>query len=400
MQAPPACAPRAGHVAAPVDPASQRRYPGLCSAPGNHPAGALTPEVTRMTDQPWQKPAIPPLAQHLAAALLARIDAKTKPPGSLGRLEDIALRLGLMQGTTEPVLRAPTVVVFAGDHGFAAEGVSPFPPEVTPQMVANFLAGGAGINVFARAAGLAVKVVDAGVAADLPAHPDLLALKVRAGTRNALHEPALTAGEVALCLARGAQVVEMLAAQGCNAILPGEMGIGNSSAAALLTSALAPLPLDQCVGIGAGHDQAGLARKRDVLERVQQRHPGVHDPLAALAAFGGCEIAMMAGAMLEAASRRMLVVVDGLIATSAALVAIRIAPEAADYMLFAHASGDRSHGLALAALGARPLLDLGLRLGEATGAALAWPLIAASAAFLAEMATFESAGVSGRSADA
>ena len=368
--------------------------------PPDHEADTLTPEDIRMTDQPWQKPAIPPLAHHLAPALLARIDAKTKPPGSLGRLEEIALRLGLMQGTTEPVLRAPTVVVFAGDHGFAAEGVSPFPPEVTPQMVANFLAGGAGINVFARAAGLAVKVVDAGVAVDLPAHPDLLSLKVRAGTRNALHEPALTTEEVDLCLARGAQVTAALAAQGCNAILPGEMGIANSSAAALLTSALVPLPLEQCVGIGAGHDPAGLTRKQEVLARVQQRHPAVHEPLAALAAFGGCEIAMMAGAMLEAAARRMLVVVDGLIATSAALVAVRIAPAALDYMLFAHASGDRSHRQALAALGARPLLDLDLRLGEATGAALAWPLIAASAAFLAEMATFDSAGVSGRSAEA
>jgi nicotinate-nucleotide--dimethylbenzimidazole phosphoribosyltransferase len=349
-----------------------------------------------MTERPWQAPAIPPLAQHLAAALQARIDTKTKPPGSLGRLEEIALHLGLIQGTTEPELRAPTVVVFAGDHGLAAEGVSPFPADVTPQMVANFLAGGAGINVFARAAGLAVKVVDAGVAVELPPHPDLLALKIRAGTRNALHEPALTADEVELCLVRGGEVVAALAAQGCNAILPGEMGIGNSSAAALLTSALLPLPLEQCVGIGAGHDAAGLARKLAVLARVQQRHAFVGDPLAALAAFGGCEIAMMAGAMLEAASRRMLVVVDGLIATAAALVAIRVAPAARDYMLFAHASGDHAHGKALAALGARPLLDLGLRLGEGTGAALAWPLIAASAAFLAEMATFESAGVSRR----
>jgi nicotinate-nucleotide--dimethylbenzimidazole phosphoribosyltransferase len=302
----------------------------------------------------------------------------------------------MIQATTEPVLRAPTVVVFAGDHGLAAEGVSPFPPEVTPQMVANFLAGGAGINVFARAAGLAVVVVDAGVAADLPPHPDLLLLKVRAGTRNALHEPALTDEEVTLCLARGALVAAGLAEQGCNAFLPGEMGIGNTSAAALLTSALASLPLDECIGVGAGHDPAGLARKRAVLARVQQRHPEVRDPLAALAAFGGCEIAMMAGAMLEAASRRMLVVVDGVIATSAALVAVRLAPGAAGYMLFAHASGDTSHARALEALGATPLLDLGLRLGEATGAALAWPLVAASVAFLDEMATFESAGVSGR----
>jgi nicotinate-nucleotide--dimethylbenzimidazole phosphoribosyltransferase len=349
-----------------------------------------------MTDHSWHPPAIPPLAQHLAADLQARIDAKTKPPGALGRLEEIALQLGLMQATTHPELRKPTVVVFAGDHGLAAEGVSPFPPEVTPQMVANYLAGGAGINVFARAANLAIVVVDAGIAVDMPPHPDLLVRKVRCGTRNALHEDAMTDAEVALCLSRGAEVVAGIAEAGCNAILPGEMGIGNTSAAALLTSALAPAPLDECIGIGAGHVGAGLAHKKAVLAKVQQRRPDVHDPFAALVAFGGCEIAMMVGAMLEAASRRMLIVVDGLIATSAALVAARIAPAVSDYMQFAHASGDRSHHHALTALGGRPLLDLGLRLGEATGAALAWPLIAAAAGFLAEMATFESAAVSQR----
>ncbi|CAH2600761.1 Nicotinate-nucleotide--dimethylbenzimidazole phosphoribosyltransferase [Rhodovastum atsumiense] len=344
----------------------------------------------------WQAPAIPPLAHDLTTALQARIDAKTKPPGSLGRLEDLALRLGLMQGTTRPVLTAPAVLVFAGDHGFARDGVSPFPPEVTPQMVANFLAGGAGINVFARLAGLPVKVIDAGVAVDLPPHPDLIDLKVRHGTRNALQETALTPDEVALCLDRGGQVVADLAARGCNAILPGEMGIGNSSAAALITSALLDIPLADCVGIGAGHDPAGHARKREILARVQARHPGVRDPLEALAAFGGCEIAMMAGAMLAAASRRMLVLVDGIIATSAALVAARLAPAMLDYAVFAHVSGDGPHRLAVEALGGRPLLDLGLRLGEGTGAALAWPLVRAAAGFLEEMATFEAAGVSER----
>jgi nicotinate-nucleotide--dimethylbenzimidazole phosphoribosyltransferase len=348
----------------------------------------------------WQPPAIPPLAHDLAAALAARIDAKTKPPGSLGRLEELALQLGLMQGTLHPVLTAPAVLVFAGDHGFAAEGVSPFPPEVTPQMVANFLAGGAGINVFARLAGLPVKVIDAGVAADLPPHPDLMALKVRPGTRNALHEPALTADEVALCLDRGGQVVAGLSAHGCNAVLPGEMGIGNSSAAALLASALLGLPLADCVGVGAGHDAAGLARKRDILARVQARHPDVDGPLAALAAFGGCEIAMMAGAMLAAASRRMVVMVDGIIATSAFLVAVRLAPAVRDYAVFAHVSGDGPHRLMVEALGGRPLLDLGLRLGEGTGAALAWPLVCAATAFLQDMATFETADVSGRAAAA
>jgi len=345
----------------------------------------------------WKTPDIPPLAAHLEAQLRARIDQKTKPPGSLGRLEELALRLGLMQARADPVLTAPTIVVFAGDHGLAAEGVSPFPAEVTPQMVLNFLAGGAAINVFARQHGLALKVVDAGVAADLPAHRDLLSLKVRPGTRNALLEAALTPGEVALCLERGAAVVADLARAGTNAVLLGEMGIGNTSAASLLISALLPMSLDAAVGRGAGHDDRGLARKRAVLARVQARHAAcVEGPLDALAAYGGCEIAMIAGAMLTAASRRMLIVVDGFIVTAALVVAARMQPAVLDYCLFAHASAESAHARVVAALGGRPLLDLGLRLGEGTGGALAWPLVASAACFLREMATFESAGVSGR----
>ncbi len=345
----------------------------------------------------WNTPAIPPLARELAPALQARIDNKTKPPGSLGRLEELAMRLGQMQATLKPRLVAPQVLVFAGDHGLAREGVSPFPPEVTPQMVLNLLAGGAGINVLARLSDLPVTVVDAGVAAELPDHPALLKRKVRAGTRNALHEPALTSAEVAHCLAEGAAIVRDLAERrGCNAILPGELGIGNSAAAALLYSAFTGRPIAECTGRGAGHDDAGLARKIAILQRVQARHGELREPLAALAAFGGCEIAMMTGAMLEAASRRMLVMVDGFISTAAALTANRLAPAASDYFVFAHASGDGPHHIAVQALGGRPLLDLGLKLGEGTGAALAWPIVRAAAAFLDEMATFESAGVSGR----
>lgn len=344
----------------------------------------------------WQIPVIPPLAVQLESELRARIDQKTKPPGSLGRLEELALRLGLMQATTAPELRAPVVLVFAGDHGLAAEGVSPFPAEVTVQMVHNFLAGGAAINVFARQHGLALRVVDAGVAVELPAHPALLSCKVRAGTRNALHEPALTAAEVEQCLACGAQVVAAFATAGTNALLLGEMGIANTSAAALLVSALTGHPLDACVGRGAGHDDAGLAHKRAVLARVQARHAGVNGPLDALAAFGGCEIAMMTGAMLEAASRRMVIVNDGFIVTAALLVAARLRPAVLDYCVFAHGSAEAGHGRAVAALGGKPLLDLGLRLGEGTGAALAWPLLVSAVNFLREMATFESAGVSER----
>ena len=344
----------------------------------------------------WQPPVIPPLAHHLTAALQARLNDKTKPQGALGRIEELALQLGLMQATVRPSLRQPVVLIFAGDHGFAAEGVSPFPPEVTAQMVRTALAGRAGSSVLARLAGLPLKVIDAGVNADLAPHPDLYPLKVRAGTRNALHEPALTPGEVTLCLERGAGVVRELAARGCNAVLPGEKGIGNSSAGALIYSTLLGLPLDDCVGIGAGHRGAGLAHKRAVLARVQARHADVRDPLGALAAFGGCEIAMMTGAMLEAASRRMLVMVDGFIATAATLVAARLAPAMLDYAVFAHLSGDGPHRHAVDALGGRPLLDLGLRLGESTGSALAWPLLRAAIAVLDEMPSFAEAGVSGR----
>ena len=342
---------------------------------------------------------IPPLATEFESALRARIDGKTKPPGALGRLEELALRLGFMQATAAPELRGGTVLVFAGDHGLAAEGVSPFPAEVTPQMVLNFLAGGAAINVFARQHGLALKVIDAGVAAELPEHPSLIAAKVRAGTRNALHAEALTGDEVESCLRRGTENVDGLAREGVNALLFGEMGIGNTSAAALLMSALLDVPIDGCVGRGAGHDDAGLERKRITLAAVRARHAGVGTAREALAAFGGCEIAMMTGAMLAAAERRMLIVNDGFIVSAALLCAARIEPRVLDYAVCAHGSAEQAHGRLLAALGMRPLLDLGLRLGEGTGAALAWPLLVAACGFLREMATFESAGVSERATE-
>jgi nicotinate-nucleotide--dimethylbenzimidazole phosphoribosyltransferase len=344
----------------------------------------------------WQIPVIPPLAWQLESALRRRIDQKTKPPGSLGRLEELALRLGLMQGMMQPALRMPTVLVFAGDHGLTMEGVSPYPSSVTAQMVLNFLAGGAAINVFARQHGLVLKVVDAGVASELPSMPQLLNRKVRGGTRNALREPALSVDEVALCLAHGEQVAADCAAEGSNALLFGEMGIGNTSAAALLVSGLLGLPLPECVGRGTGLDDAGLAKKREVLARVQARHAQALTPVAALAAFGGCEIAMMAGAMLGAAARRMVIVNDGFITTAALVVAAKLAPAVMDYAVFSHGSAEGGHRHVLEALGARPLLELDLRLGEGTGAALAWPLLLAAVNFNAEMATFESAGVSDR----
>ncbi len=349
----------------------------------------------------WTVPEIPSLTHELAPALQAAINDKTKPPGSLGRLEELALRLGLIQGTTKPAVRGAVLVV-AGDHGLAAEGVSPFPQAVTGQMVLNFLGGGAAINVFARQMGLPLGVVDAGVATSLPDHPSLKRAVVRVGgTRNARHEPALTPEEVARGFCCGEKLVEEIAANGANVLLLGEMGIGNTSAAALVMSALLDLPVADCAGRGAGHDDAGLAAKIAVLEATRQRHAAAvasGDPQAVLAAFGGCELVVMAGAMLAAAARRMVILCDGFIVSAALLAASRIDGGVLDYAVFAHASAEQAHRRLVAAMDGRPLLDLEMRLGEGTGAALAWPLVQAAANFLNEMATFSSAGVSKRDA--
>ncbi len=288
------------------------------------------------------------------------------------------------------------MLVFAGDHGAAAHGISAYPPAVTAQMVANFLAGGAAIAVFARALGLELCVVDAGVAADLPADPRLRPLKVARGTRSYLDEPAMSAPDCELALERGAGVIDELAAQGCTLVALGEMGIGNTSSAALLAHRLAGLPLATCVGPGAGLDADGVARKLALLERAAARAPAARAARAVLAEFGGFEIAMLAGALLGCARRGVLALVDGYIVASAVLVAARLEPEVLQHCVFAHVSAEPGHRLVLDALGARPLLDLGLRLGEASGAALAYPLVLAAARMLTEMATFEQAGVDER----
>ncbi len=340
---------------------------------------------------------IPPLSDEYTAELQHRIDRKTKPPGSLGRLEALALQVGRIQKTTSPQLQHPAMLVFAGDHGITAEGVSPYPSEVTAQMVLNFLAGGAAINVFCRQHGIALKVVDAGVASELPEHPELVQAKVRPGTRNFLHEPALTSEETAEALERGAALVQELRNVGSNVIGFGEMGIGNTSAAAALMQRLTGIPIADCAGRGTGLDDAGLAKKCEVLGNALGHHADVSEPLEVLATFGGCEIAMMTGAMLEAAQSGMLLLVDGFIASSAFLVACRMHPEIKDYAVFAHQSDEQGHRRMLEFLQAEPVLNLGLRLGEGTGAALALPLVQSAVAFLNEMASFESAAVSDRS---
>ncbi len=284
------------------------------------------------------------------------------------------------------------MLVFAGDHGAAKAGVSAYPQDVTWQMVENFLAGGAAINVFARLNGLGLSVVDAGVAHDFGVRPGLIDAKVGPGTANYLEEAAMSADQCALAMARGAAVVRDLAAQGCTVVGFGEMGIGNTASASLITHCLTGVPLADCVGRGTGLDDAGLARKQALLEQALRRFSG-SDPLAVLAQFGGFEIAAMAGAMLAAAEAKMLLLVDGFIVGAAALVAARLAPALPDYCVFCHCSAEPGHRAQLAALGGEPLLDLGLRLGEGTGAALAFPLVRAAVAFLDEMASFESAGV-------
>jgi nicotinate-nucleotide--dimethylbenzimidazole phosphoribosyltransferase len=342
---------------------------------------------------------IPPVDRRLEAELRRKIDRKTKPPGSLGRLEEVALKLGLIQGTLAPRIASPHILVCAGDHGAAKAGISAYPQDVSWQMVENFLAGGAAINALARTAGVELVVADAGVAHDFGARPGLVDAKVgTGGTASYFDGPAMSAEQCEQALANGMAAVGDIAARGCNALGFGEMGIGNTASASLLTHCLAGAPLAEVVGRGTGLDDAGLARKRALLEQALAAWPERNgEPLEVLARFGGFEIAMLAGAMLAAAEARMVLVIDGFIVTAALLVAARLAPAILDYCVFAHRSGEPGHAMQLAHLGAQPVLDLGLRLGEGTGAALAFPLLAAACAFVNDMASFESAGVSDKS---
>lgn len=334
----------------------------------------------------------------LRTRLQQRIDRKTKPVGALGRLEALALQIGLVQQTATPALHQPHILVFAGDHGAARAGVSAYPQDVTWQMVENFLAGGAAINVFCRQMELGLTVIDAGVNHDFGKRPGLIDAKIAPGTANYLEAPAMSAAERDAALARGRELAHALAANGCNAVGFGEMGIGNTAAASLITHCLVGeangADLATITGRGTGLDDAGLARKRALLEQALTRGGRPTDPLAVLAEYGGFEIAMMAGAMLGAAEKGMLLLIDGFIVSSALLAAHAIAPQILPYCVFAHRSREPGHSVQLARLGVEPLMELDLRLGEGTGAALAWPLVQAAVNFLNEMASFESAGVS------
>ena len=331
--------------------------------------------------------------ETLAAQVQQRLDHLTKPQGALGRLESLALQVALVQGRSHPRWQAPQLVVFAADHGIAAQGVSAYPPEVTAQMVLNMLGGGAAVSVLARQHGLALTVVDCGVAHEFSPQPGLHTAKVCAGTADSSTAAALTAAQCEAALANGMQLVQGLPG---NVLLLGEMGIANTSAAALLMARLTGLPLADCVGRGTGLTDAGLAHKTAVLQRALQRHAGVQGPLLLLAALGGAEIATMVGAVLQAAHERRVVVVDGFITTAAVAVAAALQPAVLQRCVFAHGSAEAGHGRWLQALGVVPLLNLGLRLGEGSGAALAWPLLVSALQLLDQMASFASAGVAGR----
>jgi len=323
-----------------------------------------------------------------------QIDNKTKPQGSLGDLESLALCIATIQQTTKPTLSNPRMLVFAADHGIANEGVSPFPQEVTYQMVLNFLNQGAAINVFTNQHDIGIKIIDAGVGKDFDPTLDIVNAKIDYGTASFLQGPAMTPEQCEQAIEAGAEQVKICHREGCNVIGFGEMGIANTSSSAILMHMFIGLPLDQCVGRGTGLDDKALEKKKEILQKAADNYKGNQDPLSVLRWFGGFEIAMMCGAFLQAAEAGMVILVDGFIATAALLTASQIAPEVKEYCVFCHQSDESGHKHMLEKLDARPVLKLNLRLGEGTGAALAYPIVQSAVKFLNEMASFEDAGVS------
>ena len=335
------------------------------------------------------------ISTEISAEIQHKIDFKTKPTGALGMLEKLALQIALIQQNLSPTLLNPHLVIFAADHGLAREGVSKYPPEVTYQMVLNFVAGGAAINVFSKQHGFNLQVVDAGVMGNFPPILPIIHQKVGHGTKSSLHESAMSLLEVEKCIGLGAKVVQDIFEKNCNVIGFGEMGIGNTSSASLLMSKICNIPLVDCVGRGTGVDDKGLKHKISILANVLNKHQEEESALQTLANLGGFEIAQMVGAMLQAAQNQMIILIDGFIATSAFLVAHVLEPNILDYAIFCHQSDESGHKQMLKYLNVEAILKLNLRLGEGTGCALAYPIIQAAVNFLNEMASFESAEVSG-----
>ncbi|CAN5670685.1 hypothetical protein BH10ACT10_BH10ACT10_18510 [soil metagenome] len=342
---------------------------------------------------------IEPLDERAMTDARDRQAQLTKPAGALGVLEDASIRLSGIQRTCPPVpLARPVVAVFAGDHGVHAQGVTPWPQEVTASMIANFRAGGAAVNVLARQTGADVLVVDLGVAADLEPGDDLLDHKIRRGTSDLATGPAMTRDEAVQGLLAGVAVADRLVDAGYDCLLTGDMGIANTTPSAALIAALTGSAPGRVTGRGTGVDDATLARKVEVVASALLQRPPGSDPVETLASLGGFEHAGLAGFVLGAAARRVPVILDGVIAGSAALVAQALAPDAIGYCFAGHRSVEPGHVVALDRLGLRPLVDLDLRLGEGTGAVLSFPIVEAAGALLREMATFDSAGVAHKDA--
>ncbi|MCR8644896.1 nicotinate-nucleotide--dimethylbenzimidazole phosphoribosyltransferase [Paenibacillus sp. N1-5-1-14] len=336
---------------------------------------------------------INPIDESIMEAAQQHLDSLTKPPGSLGKLESIARQVAGITGEVKPVFHKKTVIVMAGDHGVCAEGISAFPQEVTPQMVMNFLSGGAAVNVLARHVGADVACVDIGVNAEL-SHPDLISRKVRMGTANMAVGAAMTREEAEQAVMVGVQLVHELADQDYSLFATGEMGIGNTTASAALLCVLGEISPEDTVGRGTGINDERLMHKIEVVKRaIAVNEPNASDPIDVLAKVGGLEIAGLVGVVLGAASRKCPVVIDGFISSAAALVASKLAPASVGYMIGSHQSMEQGHARMLGAVGLTPMLHMDMRLGEGTGAVLAFSLIDAAGKIMAEMATFESAGV-------
>lgn len=331
--------------------------------------------------------------EAIRPALIDKINNLTKPKGALGALESLALQIGLIQQTLTPTLQHPQNVIFAADHGIVEEGVSLSPKEITWQQISNFLHGGAGVNFLCRQHGFTLKIVDAGVDYDLPYEKGIIDMKVRKGTRNYLHEAAMTEEEMELCLERGAEVVRRCHEEGSNILSFGEMGIGNTSSSSMWMTCFTDIPLKECVGAGSGLDNAGIRHKYEILKQALDNYRGDGSPRDIIRHFGGLEMVMAIGAMLQAAELKMIILVDGFIMTNCILAAGKLHPEVLDYAIFGHCGDESGHKLLLEKLNANPLLHLGLKLGEGTGAICAYPIVVSAVRMINEMDNFAHAAI-------
>lgn len=330
---------------------------------------------------------------NIQEALIDKINNLTKPKGSLGILEKLALQAGLIQQTLTPTLKHPQNIIFAADHGIVEEGVSMSPKEITWQQISNFLHGGAGINFLCRQHNFALKIVDAGVDYDLPYETGIINMKVHKGSRNYLHEAAMTDEEMNLCMKRGAEIVSLCHEEGTNVISFGEMGIGNTSSSSMWMTYFTGIALEKCVGAGSGLDNAGIRHKYNVLQQAMNNYQGDTDTEDIIRYFGGLEMVMAVGAMLQAAELRMIILVDGFIMTNCMLAASKLYPDILEYAVFCHCGDETGHQLLLNHMGAKPLLNLGLRLGEGTGAICAYPIIDSAVRMINEMDNFAHAAI-------